>query len=152
MAALLPFAAMSTPLIAVRDADAGEVVKGFVAKTAQARNEHKMRDLDAEAVGLVKRANQFCDIVNVVTEVDCWILPKHGGNGNRKVKSLAGTRNNVEFSCYTDCEDVGGNTSWDWAVNHGCYIPGFYTDATCTRRALGKCPWFDSDRAFGGCA
>jgi hypothetical protein len=24
-------------------------------------------------------------------------------------------------------------SSWDWAVNHGCYVPGYYTDATCSR-------------------
>ena len=84
-AALLPVAAISTPL-------------------------NKVRDLDAEAAGLVKKATQYCDIVNVVTEVDCWALPKHGGNGNVKITSLAGTRNNVEFTCYTNCEDVHGNT------------------------------------------
>jgi hypothetical protein len=107
-AALLPVATMSTPLNAVRDFDAEAASKALLAKTAS--NPHAVRDLDAEAAGLVKKATQYCDIVNVATEVDCWWLPKHGGNGNHKVTSLAGTRNNVEFTCYTNCEDVNGNT------------------------------------------
>jgi hypothetical protein len=106
-AALLPVAAMSTPLNAVRDFDAEATSKALLAKTAST---HTVRDLDAETAGLVKKATQYCDIVNVVTEVDCWYLPKHGGTGNHKVTSLAGTRNNVEFTCYTNCEDVHGNT------------------------------------------
>jgi hypothetical protein len=106
-AALLPVAAMSTPLNAVRDFDAEAASKALLAKTAST---HTVRDLNAEAAGLVKKATQYCDIVNVVTEVDCWYLPKHGGTGNHKVTSLAGTRNNVEFTCYTNCEDVHGNT------------------------------------------
>ncbi|PGH07314.1 hypothetical protein GX51_01858 [Blastomyces parvus] len=92
------------------------------------------------------RKNQFCDIVRVKTEVDCWRLPQHGGAGNRKVKSLKGTRMNVEFSCYVDCENVGGNKSWDYAVNHKCYIPGYYTDRSCSRKRLGKCPWYKKDK------
>lgn len=29
------------------------------------------------------------------------------------------------------------NSSWDYAINWGCYVNGFYTDDTCT---TGKFP------------
>ncbi|KAK2807439.1 hypothetical protein FQN51_003266 [Onygenales sp. PD_10] len=54
---------------------------------------------------------RYCDIVNVDTEVDCWRFPIHGKfMGNRKVTSFKGTRKNIKFSCYVNCEDVYGNT------------------------------------------
>jgi len=106
--ALLPFVVMSNPLNAVRDFEAEAAAKALAAKTSH--DAQKVRDLNAESAGLIKRATEYCDIVNVATEVDCWWLPKHGGNGNHKVTSLAGTRNNVKFTCYTNCEDVNGNT------------------------------------------
>ncbi|KAK2733159.1 hypothetical protein FQN55_003728 [Onygenales sp. PD_40] len=56
------------------------------------------------------KTSYLCDIVNVVTEVDCWAFPQHGGKGNEKVTSYKGTKNDIEFSCYVDCEDVYGNT------------------------------------------
>ncbi|EPE36970.1 hypothetical protein GLAREA_09133 [Glarea lozoyensis ATCC 20868] len=130
-AALLPLVAISSPLNAVRDFEAEAAAKALAVKTSN--NAHKVRDLDAEAAGLIKRGTKYCDIVHVSTEVDCWWLPKHNGNGNHKVRSFAGTANNIKFTCYTNCEDVHGNTSWDWADDYNCYVPGYYTDNTCSR-------------------
>lgn len=86
-AALLPLAAVASPLTAV-----------------------STRDDAAEAVGLVERADKYCDVVHVATTVDCWLLPKHNGNGNQYIKSFAGTAKNIDFSCWTKCESVGGIT------------------------------------------
>ncbi|KAK2783945.1 hypothetical protein FQN53_008866 [Emmonsiellopsis sp. PD_33] len=64
------------------------------------------RNLEARGKGVA-----YCDIVNVKTEVDCWRWPIHGSwIGNRKVTSFKGSRKNIKFSCYIDCEDVHGNT------------------------------------------
>ncbi|CZR68846.1 uncharacterized protein PAC_18746 [Phialocephala subalpina] len=145
--ALPPLSVISTPLVAVRDVATEASIEALRVKMASIAS----RDADARAIGLVKRY-EHCDIVNVATTVDCWWLPKHGGNGNHKVESIAGTTNNIEFSCYTNCESVDGNTSWDWAVNRGCYVPGAYTDDTCTRANLGKCPFSATDRSYGGCS
>jgi len=149
IAAFLPLAVYSTPLVTVRAVEdrTAESTEAFRLKMESIV---AVRDADASSVGLVKR-NEYCDIVHVATTVNCYWLPKHGGNGNHKVTEIAGTRNNVEFSCYTDCEDVNGNTSWDWAINHGCYVPGYYTDATCSRANLGKCAFYTLDRSYGGC-
>ncbi|KAK2811122.1 hypothetical protein FQN50_002458 [Emmonsiellopsis sp. PD_5] len=89
-----------------------------------------------------KKSTRYCDIVNVDTKVDCWRFPAHGHldfMGNKKVTSFSGKRKNIKFTCYVDCEDIHGNTSWDYAANWGCYVPGYYTDSKCTRKALGKC-------------
>lgn len=102
--ALLPLAVLASPVAEPTTNMSDE--EAYLLKTASAV---AARDADAESAGLFKR-NEFCDIVNVVTEVDCWWLPKHNGSGNHKVKSIAGSRNDVEFSCYTRCENVGGIT------------------------------------------
>lgn len=98
-AALLPLAALANPIAASPlSHEEAEVLKTSDIQT---------RDDSAEAVGLVKR-NRFCDVVNVVTTVDCWFLPKHKGNQNRVIRSFKGTTNNIEFACWTKCESVGG--------------------------------------------
>lgn len=30
-------------------------------------------------------------------------------------------------------------STWDWAVNWGCYVPGAYTDANCSKGKLIIC-------------
>jgi hypothetical protein len=107
-AALLPFAAVCSPLNVVRDFKIDSPARALAVKNSQ--EAHEVRDLDAEAAGLIKRATRYCDIVHVATEVDCWYLPKHGGSGNRKITSFAGTRNNIKFTCYLNGENVNGNT------------------------------------------
>jgi hypothetical protein len=53
-----------------------------------------------------------CDIVGVGTDlyVGCWFDPHNGGSGNILEDTIAGSRNDVTFSCYTTCDSVGGNT------------------------------------------
>jgi hypothetical protein len=58
----LPLTAMSTPLLSVRDA----ATEALQMKAAVA-----IRDADARAAGLISNHFEFCNIVNVVTEVDC---------------------------------------------------------------------------------
>jgi hypothetical protein len=101
-AAILPLTALASPIADTSlTQDEAQAQRLSIIKT---------RDDAAEAAGLVKRADKFCDVVNVVTTVDCWLLPKHGGNGNQYIKSFPGTRNNIDFSCWTKCESVGGIT------------------------------------------
>lgn len=100
-AALLPLAALAAPLAdASLSQEEAEALKLSSIET---------RDDAAEAVGLLKR-DKKCDVVNVATTVDCWWMPKHNGSGNHKVRSFKGTTNNIDFSCYTKCEKVGGIT------------------------------------------
>jgi hypothetical protein len=100
-AALLPLAALASPLV-----DSSLTTDEVIANKLSTIQK---RDEAAEAVGLVKR-DKSCSVVNVVTEVDCWLLPKHNGSGNKKVGSFKGTTNNISFHCWTKCEKVGGIT------------------------------------------
>ncbi|KFY02019.1 hypothetical protein V495_00415 [Pseudogymnoascus sp. VKM F-4514 (FW-929)] len=148
-AALLPIAALTSPLATTSISEEEAVALKFSAITT--------RDDDAEAVGLLKRSKS-CDVVNVVTEVDCWWLPKHNGKGNHYVRSFKGTTNNIPFDCWTKCEKVGGITTWFWTYSStlgGCYVPGYYLDNNCVSSgsgALPQCSFAAADRAQGGCA
>ena len=63
----LPLTAMSTPLLSDRDA---------AAEALQMKAAVAIRDADARAAGLISRHVEYCNIVNVITEVDCVsILP-----------------------------------------------------------------------------
>jgi len=103
---LFPLAVFSSPVKAVQVGD----VELDAKEAARLKNNGaiEIRDADAEAVGLFKRKD--CDVVHVVTEVDCWWLPKHRGNQNEYITSYSGTRNNINFTCWTKCEKVGGIT------------------------------------------
>lgn len=101
-AAFLPLTALASPTITAP-------LSSEEARSLKLASIAKARDASAEVVGLVKR-NKKCDIVNVVTEVDCWLLPKHGGNRNIKERSYKGTANDISFQCWTKCEKVGGIT------------------------------------------
>jgi hypothetical protein len=103
---LLPLTVFSSPLTAVEVRD-GEITAKEAAYLKNA-SPIEIRDAAAESVGLFKRKD--CDVVHVVTEVDCWWLPKHNGDYNEKITSYAGTRNNINFTCWTKCEKVGGIT------------------------------------------
>jgi hypothetical protein len=105
-AALLPLAALSSPLNAIEARDAE--ITAEEANILKNGGAIAVRDAAAESIGLLKR--NLCDVVNVVTTVDCWWLPKHGGNGNHYVTTFAGTRNDINFICWTKCERVGGIT------------------------------------------
>ncbi|KAH6666965.1 hypothetical protein B0J14DRAFT_642840 [Halenospora varia] len=153
-ATLLPLAVFSSPLSAVEVRDVEITAKE--ATRLKNAGAIEVRDAAAKSVGLFKRKD--CDVVNVVTEVDCWWLPKHGGSGNEKITSYSGTRNNINFSCWTKCERVGGITTWFWTREtgkaKGCYVPGYYLDNSCVSTgsgALPQCAWAASDRAQGGC-
>lgn len=101
-AALLPLMALASP-VGKSSLSPEEAQALKVTSIAEAR------DVSAEDVGLVKR-NKSCSVVHVVTEVDCWYLPKHNGNGNTKIRSYSGTTKNISFNCWTKCEKVGGIT------------------------------------------
>jgi hypothetical protein len=64
------------------------------------------RDTGAEAVGLVKRGTEYCDIVNVNTKVNCRSKPRLD---SKVVKTLDEDRKNVKFTCYSKGDDVHGN-------------------------------------------
>lgn len=64
--ALLPLSVISTPLVAARDVATEASIEALHIKMASIA----ARDADASAVGLIKR-NEYCDIVNVATTVDC---------------------------------------------------------------------------------
>ncbi|KFX96545.1 hypothetical protein V490_03298 [Pseudogymnoascus sp. VKM F-3557] len=153
ISALLPLAVLANPLAA----------SPLSHEDAQAlkTSDIQTRDDAAEAAGLVKR-NRFCDVVNVSTTVDCWFLPKHKGNQNRIIRSFKGTTNDIEFACWTKCENVNGITTWFWTWNagtqpqlNGCYVPGYYLDNNCVSSgsgALPQCEFAAVDRSYGGCA
>lgn len=71
------------------------------------------RDAAAEEVGLAKRAELNCEIVNVVTSVDCHTFPTHAStyNGmNNYVDTSFGPSTKHDFNCYVNGETVGGIT------------------------------------------
>ncbi|KAL5348923.1 hypothetical protein ACLOAV_006348 [Pseudogymnoascus australis] len=152
-AVLLPLTALASPLAS----------SPLSHEEAQAlkTSDIQTRDDAAEAVGLAKRKNRFCDVVNVATTVDCWFLPKHKGNNNRIIRSFKGTKNDIEFNCWTKCESVHGIKTWFFTWNpgtnpqlNGCYVPGYYLDNNCVSSgsgALKQCPFAASDRSYGGC-
>jgi len=107
-ATVLPISVLSTPLKAVREASPETLAdKGRTAVKSHAT----IRDAESEAAGLLKR-DATCDIVHVVTTVDCWWLPihKHQSDGNLLIKSIPGTTNNIVFDCFARCENVQGIT------------------------------------------
>ncbi|KAJ5604842.1 hypothetical protein N7510_009996 [Penicillium lagena] len=70
----------------------------------------------AEMGGLVKRTELTCEIVNVVTTVDCHYWPTHAdvSEGYPEVKNHVvtsfGPSTKHDFSCYLPGENVGGIT------------------------------------------
>ena len=110
-AALLCLAANATPV-----PEEGTAFRnGFLAaKLSQRVTDAKAilaRDAAAEKVGLIKRAELNCEIVNVVTVVDCHYWPTHAstwqGADNYVVTSFAGGTKH-DFDCYLDGQTVGG--------------------------------------------
>lgn len=109
--ALLSLAVNATPVpeasTAFRD---GALPDKFSNRVASAKA-MLARDAAAENVGLLKRAELLCEIVNVVTVVDCHYWPTHAstwqGWSNWVVTSFAGSTKH-DFDCYLDGETVGG--------------------------------------------
>ncbi|KAL5352284.1 hypothetical protein ACLOAV_002231 [Pseudogymnoascus australis] len=138
---LLPIAALANP-IPEPEAEAvqADVPKGGFTKFGKIA----LRDRAAEDVGLVTRALVNCAIVNVATTVGCRWYPWHTGwNGKGTSTEITefGPGTKHDFDCYQIGECIGGNCTWDWATNWGCYVPGYYTDSKCTKAKLGRCPF-----------
>ncbi|KAH6696450.1 hypothetical protein BKA61DRAFT_741779 [Leptodontidium sp. MPI-SDFR-AT-0119] len=143
-AMFLPLAVITTPVPESNDV---AVLKALAIQNSPAKSAVEARDAEAEAVGLVDRNGSTgwwsCDIVGVSTTVNCRLRPR---TNSAVVKKVPGTTNNISFFCYSNCENIEGNTSWDWTGDWGdggCYISGHYTDSTCSRANLGPCPWND---------
>jgi hypothetical protein len=100
--ALLPAMSLSNMLQAIRNASSDAAAElNLRAKTISIL----ARDAEGEAVGISKRAT--CDIIHVATTVRCMLYPSHRlVGGNRVVKEIAGTKNNIEFDCFARCQVV----------------------------------------------
>ncbi|KAJ5812376.1 hypothetical protein N7474_008677 [Penicillium riverlandense] len=111
--ALLSLAVVATPIpddtAAVREA----LIAERRAKQQTPTTAILTRDAEAESVGLLKRAELNCEIVNVVTTVDCHWWPTHAdtfnGNPNWVVTSF-GPSTKHDFNCYMNGQSVGGIT------------------------------------------
>ncbi|KAH8665113.1 hypothetical protein BGZ60DRAFT_516383 [Tricladium varicosporioides] len=123
-----------TPLVLALPSPSSDPVAAKLALVAS------NRDADAMSAGLYNRdalaASIKCDIIGVSDYVNCRRYPRTSPN-SKVVKKVPGTQKNINFYCYTNCESVSGNTSWDWTADwggdDGCYITGHYTDDTCSR-------------------
>lgn len=106
-AALLSLAVNATPV-----PEGTTSARGRVHRVADTRAILE-RDAAAENVGLAKRAELVCEIVHVVTVVDCHFWPTHAstwqGMDNWVVTSFAGSTSH-DFNCYKNGETVGGIT------------------------------------------
>jgi hypothetical protein len=107
---LLPLAVFGSPLQSIRSASPEAIVAGRDLQRTPVRTSVEHRDAEAAPAGIFKRAT--CDIVHVVTTVDCWFYPTHGhkDDGNKVIKSIPGDTNNIKFTCYARCENVQGIT------------------------------------------
>ncbi|KFY31905.1 hypothetical protein V493_00693 [Pseudogymnoascus sp. VKM F-4281 (FW-2241)] len=94
---------------------------------------------DAESARLVPRSKVVCKIVNVSSKVNCRYNPYVPWNALDEIKTTFKKNTKHDFTCYTEGECINGNCTWDWAVNWGCYVPGAYTDANCSKAKLGHC-------------
>ncbi|KAH8589001.1 hypothetical protein B0O99DRAFT_746335 [Bisporella sp. PMI_857] len=156
--ALLPLAVLSTPLQGAREAPREAIAAADKwHQRTPARSRIAVRDAEAESARIHKRA--VCDIVHVVTTVDCWNYPTHGheSDGNYVIKHIPGDTKNIHFACYARCENVHGITAWYLTSKYneaGCYVPGYYTDDNCRStgsNALPRCPSATSDENAVGC-
>ncbi|OBT91411.1 hypothetical protein VE01_10604 [Pseudogymnoascus verrucosus] len=93
---------------------------------------------DGENAGLVSRSKQVCKIVNA-SVVNCRYDPWVPNNALDRIRTTFKKGTGHDFTCYTEGECINGNCTWDWAVNWGCYVPGAYTDANCSKAKLGHC-------------
>ncbi|KFY58173.1 hypothetical protein V496_06240 [Pseudogymnoascus sp. VKM F-4515 (FW-2607)] len=94
---------------------------------------------DSESAGLLPRSKQVCKIVNVVTTVNCRKNNYVPWNALDEIVTEFKPNTGHDFTCYTEGECINGNCTWDWAVNWGCWVPGYYTDANCSKAKLGHC-------------
>ncbi|KAL4787193.1 hypothetical protein BJX76DRAFT_354380 [Aspergillus varians] len=95
-------------------------------------------DISPAALGLEKRANTVCKIVNSSSSsVKC----RTGPGFNYAVKASVIPGKSYQFNCYKSGDCYEGNCTWQRINWDGktCYVNGYYTDSRCTVAALGKC-------------
>ncbi|KAJ5610220.1 hypothetical protein N7510_006939 [Penicillium lagena] len=109
--ALLSLAVVGTPIPDDRAAAHEALIADRRAQRQTAASAISARDAEAESVGLLKRAELNCEIVNVVTTVDCHYWPTHAstwnGHSNHVVTSF-GPSTKHDFDCYLNGQTVGG--------------------------------------------
>ncbi|KAL3479226.1 hypothetical protein BJX99DRAFT_255752 [Aspergillus californicus] len=99
--------------------------------------EIETRDISPEALGLEKRANTVCKIVNTSGTVNC----RTGPGFDYAAAFTVNAGSSYTFSCYKSGDCYSGNCTWQRINWDGktCYVNGYYTDSKCTVAALGKC-------------
>ncbi|KAL2826091.1 hypothetical protein BDW59DRAFT_161215 [Aspergillus cavernicola] len=96
------------------------------------------RDISPEALGLEKRANVVCSIVNSSSSsVKC----RSGPGFDYGVIASVTPGKNYQFNCYKSGDCYNNNCTWQRISWDGknCYVNGYYTSSKCTVAALGKC-------------
>ncbi|KAH6715626.1 hypothetical protein DL95DRAFT_511923 [Leptodontidium sp. 2 PMI_412] len=124
---LLPLAVLAAPSVAADQA---------VAQTAA--DPVSSRDNSPEAIGLTKRANVNCYIVNASTTVNC----RSGPGTSYPIVGSVKQGVLYTFQCYLPGTCYENNCTWDRINAPGggyCYVNGYYTDANCSKANLGLC-------------
>ncbi|KAL2816705.1 hypothetical protein BJX63DRAFT_430088 [Aspergillus granulosus] len=96
------------------------------------------RDISPEAIGLEKRSNAVCKIVNSSSSrVKC----RKGPGFSYGVEAYVIPGRSYAFDCYKSGSCYNGNCTWQKITWNGrtCYVNGYYTDGRCTVASLGKC-------------
>ncbi|RDW81625.1 uncharacterized protein DSM5745_05182 [Aspergillus mulundensis] len=150
LAVLLPLAAQALAMPAPEAAPAPAAIADN-AMPAPPDNNMPAPDVDADAdpevsiplespesLGLTKRANTVCKIVNSASaSVKC----RSGPGFSYGVTAYVIPGKNYQFNCYKSGDCYEGNCTWqriNWD-GKSCYVNGYYTDSKCTVAALGKC-------------
>jgi len=108
LTALFPLIALTNPTPDTSIAS----LKEIAIASSPARSVIAVRDADAAAIGLSDRNQNTgwwqCDIIGVSGNVNCRRYPRTTNSAIKK--RVPGTTNNINFYCYTNCENVEGNT------------------------------------------
>ncbi|KAL4938049.1 hypothetical protein BDV06DRAFT_215392 [Aspergillus oleicola] len=86
---------------------------------------------DPVALGLSKRANTVCKIVNSSSDhVNC----RAGPGFDYSIVARVYPGSNYQFNCYKSGDCYEGNCTWQRINWDGkfCYVNGYYTDSRCT--------------------
>ncbi|KAL4914822.1 hypothetical protein BDW62DRAFT_204187 [Aspergillus aurantiobrunneus] len=130
---LFPLAlAMPAPEAAPEAAAMAEPVP--IEETMVEAIEVEARDIRPAALGLEKRANVSCKIVNSNSDaVNC----RSGPSLSSSIVAHAVVGSTYTFSCYKSGDCYEGNCTWDRTRYSGgyCYVNGYYTDSRCTAGA-----------------